>query len=81
MKPARIVIQFMFFKQSIILNFFFFQFQGAQTIIHCAVSDEVKNESGLFYRDCKVYNSQANLSPTIASKLWELSCKLCRIEW
>lgn len=54
---------------------------GVQTLIHCAVSPEVKNQTGQFYRDCKIYKSQANLSDSIASKLWDFSCKLCKIEW
>ena len=55
--------------------------QGVQTLIHCAVSDETKDETGLFYRDCKVYQSTANLSPQTVNKLWEISCSLCKIEW
>ncbi|XP_057377590.1 retinol dehydrogenase 12-like [Daphnia carinata] len=54
---------------------------GVQTLIHCAVSEDTENETGLFYRDCKVYQTQANLKPKAINELWELSCKLCKVEW
>jgi len=49
---------------------------GIQTIVHCIVSDETANQTGLFYRDCNVYRSQANLDPEISSKLWQASCQM-----
>lgn len=48
-------------------------FQGAQTVLHCAVSDDIVGKSGLIFRDCKEYDSKHNFKPEIAAKLWEVS--------
>lgn len=52
-------------------------YQGCQTIIHCAVSEEVDNESGLYYRNCE----KEDIVPvarddTLARKLWDVSEEL-----
>jgi len=50
--------------------------QGIQTIIYCIVSEETANQTGLFYRDCREYKSQAKVGDDEAARLWELSCQL-----
>ncbi|RZF44271.1 hypothetical protein LSTR_LSTR006821 [Laodelphax striatellus] len=47
--------------------------QGAQNILHCAVSDEILGKSGEFFRDCKPYKSKHNFDPQVSIKLWETS--------
>ena len=51
--------------------------QGAQTTIHCAVSEELEGETGLYYSDCSPQEA-APLAQNdeTAEKLWELSSKL-----
>ena len=51
--------------------------QGAQTTIHCAVTEELQGQSGLYYSDCaeKKAAPQAEDDET-AQKLWDLSSKL-----
>ncbi|KAF5276018.1 hypothetical protein FQA39_LY00814 [Lamprigera yunnana] len=55
--------------------------QGAQTTIHCAVSEEAGKETGLFYAECKVekLKDMAN-NKEDAIKLWESSVKLVQLE-
>ncbi|XP_049864531.1 retinol dehydrogenase 11-like [Schistocerca gregaria] len=50
--------------------------KGAQTILHCATSEELENESGLMYRDCKLYRSKKSVEPSVSKKLWEVSEQL-----
>jgi hypothetical protein len=80
MKPARIVSGRLENFEPIVplLKFNVPQsLQGIQTIVHCVVTEETENQTGLFYRDCKVYRSQANLDLEISSKLWQASCQMC----
>lgn len=52
--------------------------QGAQTVIHLATSNEVTSISGKYFGDCEEEKIKENaLDKEIASKLWELSIKLC----
>lgn len=55
--------------------------QGAQTTIHCAVSDEAAKESGLYYAECvpTACSSQAS-NEEDAQKLWAASLKLVHVE-
>ncbi|KAL7630053.1 UNVERIFIED_CONTAM: hypothetical protein RMT77_019822 [Armadillidium vulgare] len=47
---------------------------GAQTIIHLAVSDKVKNITGEYFVDCKIVNtSKLSKDRNIAKELWEVS--------
>jgi hypothetical protein len=51
--------------------------QGAQTTIHCAVTEGIEDQSGKYFSDCKVKkvtNPEAN--DTVAERLWEVSAKL-----
>ncbi|XP_043282495.1 retinol dehydrogenase 12-like [Venturia canescens] len=50
--------------------------QGAQTVLCCATDPSLSGESGLLYRDCKVYKPKIELSPEIGLRLWEVSAKL-----
>lgn len=50
--------------------------QGAQTVLHCATEESLENESGLIYRDCKIYEPKKQLEPEIASRLWTVSSKM-----
>ncbi|KAF8795643.1 retinol dehydrogenase 14-like [Argiope bruennichi] len=49
-------------------------YQGAQTILHCAISEEVESESGLYYRNCeKEAFAKVAEEENLAKKLWEVS--------
>lgn len=54
-------------------------YQGCQTIVHCAVTEEVENESGLYYRNCEKedFAPVAN-DDALAKKLWDVSEQLCQ---
>ncbi|GIX99454.1 retinol dehydrogenase 14 [Caerostris darwini] len=53
-------------------------YQGAQTVLHCAISEEVESESGLCYKNCKKTGfAKVAEDETVAKKLWEVSEKLC----
>ena len=56
--------------------------QGAQTTIHCAVSEGIEDLSGMYFSDCKVKkltNPQAT-DDVIASRLWAVSSQLVGLE-
>ncbi|XP_071449745.1 retinol dehydrogenase 14-like [Hetaerina americana] len=53
--------------------------QGAQTVVMCAVSDEVgKEHSGQIYRDCKQFHPKLKFTtnPAIEAKLWDVSAEM-----
>ncbi len=55
--------------------------QGAQTTIHLASSDEVKEVSGKYFMDSKDATSSLKAYVTDVEKckiLWEESCKFCK---
>ncbi|XP_074655109.1 retinol dehydrogenase 12-like [Tubulanus polymorphus] len=55
--------------------------QGAQTIIHCALAEELANESGKYYCDCKETKITASGMDGIAAhRLWEESVKLVGLQ-
>ncbi|XP_042873965.1 retinol dehydrogenase 11-like [Penaeus japonicus] len=62
-----------------IFSFFFWSMGkdetlGAQTTIHLAVSEEVANESGKYFTDCKIIKpSDIANDKGLAKKLWEIS--------
>ena len=66
---------------SIIISFFMFHVlqspeEGAQTLIYCAVSDEVRGQSGKYYVDCREADDQSSEMSKdmgLAKKLWEVS--------
>lgn len=42
--------------------------QGAQTVIYCATEPGL--QSGIIYRDCKMYESKHKFDPVVSSELW-----------
>ena len=56
--------------------------QGAQTTIHCAVSDEVVGLSGRYFADCKVKkpSNPDAFDDGIAERLWDASAQLVGLE-
>ncbi|XP_070615230.1 retinol dehydrogenase 12-like isoform X2 [Erythrolamprus reginae] len=56
--------------------------QGAQTSIYCAVSEEMETVSGKYFSDCKpAYVSSQGRNDETAKKLWNVSCELLGIQW
>ena len=54
--------------------------EGAQTTIYCAVSEEMEGVTGKYLADCRIKktsNSQAT-DDQVAEKLWEVSAKLTK---
>ena len=52
--------------------------EGAQTSIYCAVSEEMEGVSGQYLADCQIQkpvNPQAN-DDELADKLWEASARM-----
>ena len=48
--------------------------EGAQTSIYCAVSEQVADDSGLYYADCAVGQvDRAELNDQFTAKFWEWS--------
>lgn len=50
--------------------------EGAQTSIYCAVSEEVKGQSGKYYQECQEaeeHSSELSKDIGMAKKLWEVS--------
>ena len=55
--------------------------QGAQTTIHCAVSEEMEGVSGKYLRDCHIVEpSKGAQDDDAAKKLWEVSLKLVGLD-
>ena len=55
--------------------------QGAQTSIHCAVSEQMEGVSGKYLRDCAIVEpSKGAQDDEAAKKLWDLSMKLVGLE-
>ncbi|KAK9510776.1 hypothetical protein O3M35_005489 [Rhynocoris fuscipes] len=54
--------------------------QGCQTILYCALSDEVIGKSGKMFRDCKLFSSSHNFDDEIQKKLWAVSESLTKIK-
>ncbi|KAG8198096.1 hypothetical protein JTE90_020921 [Oedothorax gibbosus] len=53
--------------------------QGAQTILHCAISEEAELESGSYYRNCEKEDFAKNAEDeSVQKKLWEVSEALCK---
>ena len=56
--------------------------EGAQTNIHCAVSEGIEAQSGEFFSNCKVL-SLANPQATddvVAERLWQVSAQLVGLD-
>ena len=55
--------------------------QGAQTTIHCAVSEEMEGVSGKYLKDCHIAEpSKGAQDDDAAKKLWEVSMKLVGLD-
>lgn len=55
--------------------------EGAKNTIHCATSDEIPNQSGLYFVDSKVEPASADATNVeSAEKLWNVSAKLVGLE-
>ena len=67
MQPLAILIASLFFKTA---------WEGAQTTIYCAVSEDLDGVSGKFFADCKEVKLSQNVSDQDAERLWELSAQL-----
>ena len=78
---GRTVIVLVLSRGGSIIIFFMFHIlqspeEGAQTLIYCAVSDEVKGQSGKYYVDCREADDQSSEMSKdmgLAKKLWEVS--------
>jgi len=56
-------------------------YEGCQTVLHCAVSEELQNISGRFYANCtQVPWSQVSSDDEVASKLWNVSEEITGIK-
>ncbi|XP_078000730.1 retinol dehydrogenase 13-like [Glandiceps talaboti] len=54
---------------------------GAQTSIHCAVEEDLKDVSGLYFSDCIPKEPQPQAQDDeVAKKLWDLSAKMVGLE-
>jgi len=56
-------------------------YEGCQTVLHCAVSEELDNVSGEFYGDCRKENwSIASDNDEVARQLWDVSEKIVKLK-
>ena len=54
--------------------------EGAQTTIYCAVSEEMEGVTGKYLADCRIKktNNPQATDDQVAEKLWEVSTKLTK---
>lgn len=70
------------FMKVIMFMFFVPCEAGAQTVVHCAVADEVTAHNGGYFSDCKPAFLKAYAKDSgVAKKLWEASERLVRLTW
>uniref|UniRef100_A0A0K8SB02 Retinol dehydrogenase 12 n=1 Tax=Lygus hesperus TaxID=30085 RepID=A0A0K8SB02_LYGHE len=50
--------------------------KGCQTILHCAVSEELNGLSGQLFRDCRLYKPNITYDDKVQKKLWNVSEQL-----
>ena len=65
------------------LLFFKTSWQGAQTTIYCAVSEEMDRVSGQYLSDCQIVKKMVNPQATdddIAERLWEVSVQMVGLD-
>lgn len=56
-------------------------YEGCQTVLHCAIAEELEGVSGNFYGDCKEEQwSSVSLDDDKAKKLWEVSERLTKLK-
>lgn len=61
--------------RSIMKMFMISNEEGAKTTLHCAISDAVANENGLYYDECKVQSPSRIATEEAAAELWRRSEK------
>ena len=56
--------------------------QGAQTTIHCAVSEELEGVSGRFYGECREEELATDVAKDdkVAERLWHMSAKMVGLD-
>ena len=55
--------------------------EGCQTVLHCAMSEELQDVSGRFYANCREAPwSEVSLDDAVAVKLWNVSEELTGIK-
>lgn len=56
---------------------------GAYTSVYCAVSSDVKDESGYYYSNSQRYKiyGPAATDTELGKELWDVSAKLVNIQW
>lgn len=86
LKKGRIEIVIIDFHM-IFKFYLFFQTckEGAQTTIYCAVSEDVKGESGKYYMDCKdyehtIYISKQAYDEGLCKKVWEITERFTKLQ-
>ena len=54
--------------------------EGAQTTIYCAVSEEMEGVTGKYLADCRIKktNNPQATDDQVTEKLWEVSAKLTK---
>ena len=65
----------------VLINFFMkTPWEGAQTTIYCAVSEEMEGVTGKYLADCRIKktNNPQATDDQVAEKLWEVSTKLTK---
>lgn len=66
--------------QVVMFMFFVSCEAGAQTVVHCAVSDEVLPHNGGYFKDCRPAILRAFARDAgVAKKLWEASERLVKL--
>lgn len=66
-----------------LISFFFLKSvkAGAQTSIHCAVSDDILDQSGEFFKGCQVQKlSRTAQDQDLAQRLWDVSLEMTGLQ-
>ena len=56
--------------------------EGSQTSIHCAVHEGIEEDSGKFFKDCKIapLTNPLATDDEVAERLWQVSVQLVGLE-
>lgn len=75
-------VLFRILVQVVMFMFFVSCEAGAQTVVYCAVSDEVLEHNGGYFTDCQPAHLRAFARDSgVAKKLWEASERLVKLAW
>lgn len=75
-------VLFRILVQVVMFMFFVSCEAGAQTVVYCAVSDEVLPHNGGYFTDCRPAHLRAFARDSgVAKKLWEASERLVKLAW